>query len=217
MKYPNANEVFNILLKLFQQDVHGLGSELRYNNHYQLLVSIMLSAQMTDAGVNNVTKELFSKLKSPHDAIQLGEAQINQYIKHINYHNTKSKHIVKMSGQLIENFKSTIPNTFQELITLAGVGRKTANLFLSLAYKQNRIAVDTHVFRVSNRLGLVNAKNPYDTERQLTHNVPETLHRQINMLLIPFGRKYCKAIKPQCIQCPLRGYCKFIKTKIETK
>ncbi len=200
----NIDKIFKILLKEFDEQIK---TDLKYNNKYQLLVAIMLSAQTTDRNVNNVVKQLFLVLTNPYDAIKLGEQKINEYIKTINYHNTKSKHILEMSKQLINKFNGKVPDNFNSLISLPGVGRKTANLILSLSFNKTKIAVDTHVFRVSNRIGLANAKNVIETERQLTKNVPISLHRQINNLLIPFGRKYCRAIKPKCDICPIKKLC----------
>ena len=114
-----------------------------------------------------------------------------------------------MSKQLIDNFNGIVPNNFEDLISLSGVGRKTANLVLSIAFKKSKIAVDTHVFRVSNRLGLAKAKNTLKTEEQLTKNIPPALHRQVNNLLIPFGRKYCRAVNPKCECCPLKNFCRY--------
>ncbi len=207
----NIYRIFKLLSKNFGTKIQ---TELSYNNSYQLLVAIMLSAQATDKSVNNVVDELFKVLIKPEDAIKLGEKEINKYIKSINYHNMKSKYIVKMSQQLIERFNGKVPNSFEHLISLAGVGRKTANLILSIYFEKQRIAVDTHVFRVSNRLGLANAKNPIKTERQLIKHIPQSLHRQINNLLIPFGRKYCRAINPECKHCILQKYCKQYKNKL---
>lgn len=209
MSLAKIENIFSTLRSEFDDKID---TELKYQNHYQLLVAIMLSAQSTDKSVNNITKELFKVLQRPQDAISLGEAKINQYIRTINYHNTKAKHIVKMSQQLIDNFKSKVPKEFDDLLSLAGVGRKTANLIMSIAFKQSYIAVDTHVLRVSNRLGFVNATNAFTAELQLKKNVPFKYHRQINNLLIPFGRKYCKARKPNCAGCPLRHWCRLYNT-----
>ena len=206
----SIDDIFKILLLEFDNNID---TQLWYKNNYQLLVAIMLSAQATDKGVNKITDKLFLVLKKPKDAIQLGEQKINEYIKTINYHNTKSKHIVKMSKQLIDNFNGEVPNNFDDLISLAGVGRKTANLVLSIAFKQANIAVDTHVFRVSNRIGLTNAKNVLETEKQLSKIVPFKFHRQINNLLIPFGRKYCRAIGPKCQDCPIKKFCSNYKKR----
>ena len=205
LKKNDIETIFHILSSEFDTNID---TELRYYNNYQLLVAIMLSAQATDNSVNKITDKLFLAIKTPEDAIKLGDKKINNYIKTINYHNTKSKNIVKMSRQLIDNFNSKVPDDFDDLISLSGVGRKTANLVLSIAFKQPKIAVDTHVFRVANRIGLATAKNVVKTEEQLQKNIPEVFHRQINNLLIPFGRKYCKAIKPQCKDCPIGNFCK---------
>ena len=205
---PKKNDIETIFHILSSEFDTNIDTELRYYNNYQLLVAIMLSAQATDNSVNKITDKLFLAIKTPEDAIKLGDKKINSYIKTINYHNTKSKNIVKMSRQLIDNFNSKVPDDFDDLISLSGVGRKTANLVLSIAFKQRKIAVDTHVFRVANRIGLANAKNVVKTEEQLQKNIPEVFHRQINNLLIPFGRKYCKAIKPRCKDCPIANFCK---------
>lgn len=200
-------EIFRILEKEFVFDK----TELDYFNQYQLLVAIMLSAQANDASVNKATKHFFTILKTPQDAIKLGVDKINNEIKTINYHNNKAKNIVKMSEQVISQFNNKIPNNFKDLVSLAGVGRKTANLFLSIVYDTNNIAVDTHVFRTTNRIGIVNASNVLQTEMQLIKNVPENKQKEINSLFIKFGRKYCKAIKPKCNNCPLKHLCKKYK------
>jgi len=213
--------IFNALSEEFNDNVD---TELFYDNNYQLLVAIMLSAQATDKSVNNITDKLFKIIKTPQDTIKLGFSKLNEYIKTINYHNTKAQHILKASQQIIDNFNSKVPQDFNSLISLSGVGRKTANLMMSIAFKQPYIAVDTHVFRVANRIGMVDAKNVLQTELQLLKNVPVEKHRQINSLLIPFGRKYCKALNPKCHQCKFQKICKYyltnnqqIKNKKNTK
>ena len=205
MKKEDIDYIFNTLIARYGDNIN---TELEYLNHFQLLVAIMLSAQSTDKQVNNITKSLFSWLKSPSDAYKAGIEKINNEIKSINYHNNKAKHIWQASKTIIEVFNGEIPKSFEELITLSGIGRKTANLFLSIALKHNKIAVDTHVFRVSNRLGLVEANNPTNTEKH---------HRQINNLLIPFGREFCKAIKPKCNVCPFSKKCKKYNENKNTK
>ena len=214
MKYTDIEHIFNALITRYSNNID---TELKYLNHFQLLVAIMLSAQSTDKQVNNITKSLFSWLKSPHEAYKAGIEKINNEIKSINYHNSKAKHIWQASKTIIEVFNGKIPNSFEGLIKLSGVGRKTANLFLSIALKQNKIAVDTHVFRVSNRLGLVKADTPTKTEIQLAKNIPEKYHRQINNLLIPFGREFCKAINPKCNICPFPKKCKKYNKDKNTK
>ena len=201
----DIKKIFEVLRGFYGGDI---GTELEYFNTYQLLVAIMLSAQATDKSVNKISTILFAKLKSPRDAIQIGTDGINEVIKTINYHNVKSKHIVEMSKQLIMRYNGIVPDNFEDLVNLSGVGRKTANLVLSLAFKKNNIAVDTHCFRVANRLGIVKARNVLETEKQLEKNVPQRFHREINNLLIPFGRKYCKAINPHCNECPFNKFCK---------
>ena len=209
LKAPQEiKEIFEILEKDYRTDID---TELKYENNYQLLIAIMLSAQATDRGVNKATTKLFPVLKSPQDALKLGFDKINALIKTINYHNVKAKHIIELSRKLVNDFNSIIPNNFEDLTSLAGIGRKTANLVLSIAFKQNKIAVDTHCFRVANRIGLTKAKNVLESELQLTKNVPENKHRLINQLLIQFGRDICNAKNPKCDKCKLRKYCNFYK------
>lgn len=184
-------------------------TELKYENNYQLLIAIMLSAQSTDKQVNKITPKLFSYIKYPQDAVHLGEEKINKIIKSVNYHNMKAKNIVLMSKKLIQEYNSMVPNDFDKLVLLNGVGRKTANLLLSIAFQQNRIAVDTHVHRVANRLGLVHSNIPKETELQLARNIPIKYHRAINSLFIPLGREFCGARKVHCQQCPVAKFCAY--------
>ena len=184
-------------------------TELTYENNYQLLIAIMLSAQSTDKQVKKITPKLFSYIKYPQDAVNLGEEKINKIIKSVNYHNTKAKNIVLMSKKLIQEYNSMVPNDFDELVLLNGVGRKTANLLLSIAFQQNRIAVDTHVHRVANRLGIAQSNTPKETEVQLAKNIPLQHHRVINSLFIPLGREFCGARKMHCQQCPVAKFCAY--------
>lgn len=162
MKKEHILEIFKILEKIYGKDEL---IELKYINNYTLLVSVILSAQATDLGVNKATKDLFKKVTTPEEMLELGEDELKKYIKTINYYPTKAKHIMAMSKKLVENFNSTVPDNMDDLISLDGVGRKTANVVLNIAFKKPSIAVDTHVFRVSNRLGIVNTKNVLDTEK----------------------------------------------------
>ena len=209
LKAPQEiKEIFKILEKDYRTDID---TELKYENNYQLLIAIMLSAQATDKGVNRATTKLFSLLKTPQDALKLGFDKINALIQTINYHNVKAKHIIELSRKLVNDFNSVVPDNFEDLTSLAGIGRKTANLVLSIAFKQNKIAVDTHCFRVANRIGLTKSKNVLESEMQLTKNVPENKHRLINQLLIQFGRDICNAKNPKCDKCKLRKYCQYYK------
>ena len=183
-------------------------TELDYINDYTLLVAVILSAQATDKGVNLATKKLFKIVKTPEEMINLGFEKLNEYIKTINYHNNKAKNIINMSEKLVKNFNSKLPNNMKDLKSLDGVGRKTANIILNIVFKKPAIAVDTHVFRVSNRLGITNAKNVEESEKQLMKIVPK---RHISNNLVMFGRYECKALKPQCSSCGLSQYCDYFK------
>ena len=186
-------------------------TELDYINDYTLLVAVILSAQATDKGVNLATKKLFKIVKTPEEMINLGFKKLNEYIKTINYHNNKAKNIINMSEKLVKNFNSKLPNNMKDLKSLDGVGRKTANIILNIVFKKPAIAVDTHVFRVSNRLGITNAKNVEESEKQLMKIVPKRHIRNLNNNLVMFGRYECKALKPQCSSCGLSQYCDYFK------
>ena len=186
-------------------------TELDYINDYTLLVAVILSAQATDKGVNLATKKLFKIVKTPEEMINLGFEKLNEYIKTINYHNNKAKNIINMSEKLVKNFNSKLPDNMKDLTSLDGVGRKTANIILNIVFKKPAIAVDTHVFRVSNRLGITNATNVKESEKQLMKIVPKKYIRNLNNNLVMFGRYECKALKPQCSSCGLSQYCNYFK------
>ncbi|MDR0571422.1 MAG: endonuclease III [Rickettsiales bacterium] len=201
----------NKIFKILEEKYRGTDlTELNYFNPYTLLVATMLSAQTTDKMVNKVTKELFRKAKTPNDMLELGEGKLKEYIKSINYFNTKAKNIIKMSNQLIDNFGSVVPNTMEDLTKLAGVGRKTASIILNIVYGKKAIAVDTHVFRLSNRIGLVKTKNVKETELKLLDIVPNNYVSCVNNYLVLLGRYVCKSKKPDCDHCPLETVCKKI-------
>lgn len=206
MNRKDIAEIFEILKNKYK--VESL-IELQYKNPYTLLVAVILSAQATDAGVNKATKDLFKFIDTPEKMLQLGEDELKKYIKSINYYNTKARHIIQMSQQLIENFNSQVPNNFDDMLTLSGVGRKTANVVLNILYDIPRVGVDTHVFRVTNRLGIVKADNVLETEKQLLKKVPKEYLRYINHYFVLFGRYECKAIKPKCSECVLGRYCRW--------
>lgn len=186
-------------------------TELDYINEYTLLVAVMLSAQATDRGVNLATEDLFKIAKTPEEMVALGVKNLEKYIKTINYYHTKAKNIISMSEKLIRNYNSKLPNTMEGLTSLAGVGRKTANIILNIVFNKPAIAVDTHVFRVSNRLGITKAKNVLESEQQLMKITPKKYIKNLNNNLVMFGRYECKAIKPHCSDCMLSNYCDYFK------
>lgn len=185
------------------------GIELNYTNSFTCLIAVILSARTTDKQVNKATEILFQKISTPEDILKLGLSQLTAYIQTIGLYTTKAKHIMETCTILIERYNSQIPTTREELETLPGVGRKTANVVLNEIFKQPTFPVDTHVFRVCNRLGITSAKNPLQTEEQLQRIVPAIyrLHAAHNLVL--HGRYVCKARKPLCEQCPLIEYCHY--------
>ena len=184
-------------------------TELESVNTYTLLVAVILSAQATDAGVNKATRALFATVDTPEKMVALGEEGLKAYIKTIGLFNSKAKNVIAMSEMLVANHHSEVPNTLEELQALPGVGRKTANVILNCAFGVPTIAVDTHVFRVSNRVGLVKAKNVEETERQLMKKIPEPWNQHAHHWLILHGRYICKARKPECWRCHVADLCEF--------
>lgn len=182
-------------------------SELLWTNPYTLLVAVILSAQTTDARVNKVVQTLFQKVSTPKDMILLGEDSLRDAIKSINYGPTKARHIIKTSHTLIEHFNSNVPCDRVALESLAGVGRKTANVVLNVAFGQPTIAVDTHVKRVSNRLALSFGKRPVEVEADLLSSIPQCFIMKAHHHLILHGRYICKARTPMCTSCFLQDIC----------
>ncbi|WP_185963002.1 endonuclease III [Helicobacter mehlei] len=181
-------------------------TELHYTNPYELLVAVILSAQCTDARVNATTPALFKAYPTIQTLALANFTEVLALIKSISYPNNKAKHLIKMAGQVMQDFNGQIPSTQQELMCLAGVGQKSANVVLSVAFGQNYLAVDTHVFRVAHRLGLSHAKSATQTEKDLSALFKQDLGA-LHHALILFGRYTCKAIKPQCGACFLRSFC----------
>ncbi len=181
--------------------------ELNYTSTYTLLVAVILSAQATDVMVNKVTPSLFKIADTPIKMVQLGIDCLMDIIKSIGLYRTKAKNIVNMSDVLISQHNSEVPNNFDDLVKLPGVGRKSANVVLNSAFGQPTIAVDTHVFRVANRLGLCSAKTPEEVEKKLSAIIPEQYKQFAHHLLVLHGRYVCKAIKPQCSNCILNHLC----------
>ena len=187
---------------------------LNFSNSYELLVAVVLSAQCTDERVNIVTKELFKLASSPEKMIALGEQKIKQTIYPCGFYNNKSKAILSLSKDLIEKFDGQVPSSMEELTTLTGVGRKTANVVIGVAFGGQTIAVDTHVHRVSKRLGLTKeTSTPEQCEQDLLKIVPKDKRTKFHHQTIWFGRLTCKAIKPLCESCKLKNICKYYKRK----
>ena len=184
-------------------------TELEYENPFTLLVAVVLSAQATDAGVNKATPALFAAADTPWKMLALGETRLRDYIRTIGLFNTKAKNIVKLSQALIERFGGEVPRERGLLESLPGVGRKTANVVLNEAFGHETIAVDTHVFRVSNRTGLARGKTPIAVSDKLERIVPERCRRGAHHWLILHGRYICKARKPDCPNCRVRDLCAF--------
>ena len=184
-------------------------SELKSKNNFTFLVSVVLSAQATDVSVNNATKELFKIVKNPKDMVSLGEINLKKYIKTIGLYNSKAKNVIALSKILINNFNSKIPEKFKDLISLPGVGNKTASVYQNAILKLPRIAVDTHVYRVSNRLGLVKTKTADQTQVELEKIVPKKWLIVAHNLLILHGRRICKSQKPLCKSCTVLEFCKY--------
>ena len=205
MKKADIDTFFSIL----KQHNEAPQTELMFINHYQLLTSVILSAQATDISVNKATKPLFEFVKTPEDMIQLGEDALITYIKSIGLYRAKAKHIIQMSEQLINHFNSEVPSTLSELQSLPGVGRKTANVVLNEAFGIPTIAVDTHVFRVSNRVGLAKGKTPDQVELKLMKVVPKQYQLHAHHWLILHGRYICTARSPHCTDCPVFDLCGF--------
>jgi endonuclease III len=184
-------------------------TELEYINPYILLVAVVLSAQATDVGVNKATGPLFQIVQTPQQMVELGEERLRQYIRTIGLFNTKAKNVIKLSEILVAEHGGEVPRKRKELEALPGVGRKTANVVLNVAFGQTTIAVDTHIFRVSNRTGLAKGKTPEEVERKLVRYVPARWKPHAHHWLILHGRYICKARKPDCPACVVRDLCAF--------
>jgi endonuclease-3 len=182
-------------------------SELEYVNPYTLLVAVVLSAQATDVGVNKATGPLFQRVTTPEQMLALGEEGLRAYIKTIGLFNTKAKNVIKLSEILVREHGGQVPRDREALERLPGVGRKTANVVLNVAFGEETMAVDTHIFRVSNRLGLAPGKTPEQVEQGLLKAVPKPYLRHAHHWLILHGRYVCKARKPDCLRCPIADLC----------
>lgn len=202
---------YNLILDYFQKNVPDAETELLYDNPYQLLVAVILSAQCTDKRVNLTTPAIFQKYPSPQKLAKATFDELFPLIRSISYPNNKTKHLIGMAGMLLEKFGGEVPMTVDELIQLPGVGRKTANVITSVVDQQPNMAVDTHVFRVSKRLGLVSQKasTPLAVEKELIKHIPKELVHKAHHWLILHGRYVCLARNPKCESCVLKGWCSY--------
>ena len=200
----------------FEANMPIAESELNFENEYQLLVAVMLSAQCTDKRVNQVTPALFAAYPTIADLADSTAEKVLQYIHSVSYPNSKAEHLVQMAKRVMEVYSGIIPNSREELQTLAGVGRKTANVVLAVWWNQPTMAVDTHIFRVAERIGLTtNAKNPLDSEKQLIKHIPENIIPKAHHWLLLHGRYTCQARKPKCESCGLSTICRCFSKKNE--
>ncbi|MBO4739642.1 MAG: endonuclease III [Bacteroidales bacterium] len=204
-------ERYTYVLDYFRQQQPNVTSELQFNSPFQLLVAVILSAQCTDKRVNAETPALFARFPDAKTMSMATIDEIYQYIKRISYPNNKARHLKGMAVKLQEDFNGVVPNDIQLLQTLPGVGRKTANVVAAVAFDQPTMAVDTHVFRVSNRIGLVNAKNVLETEKQLIKNIPTSDISTAHHWLLLHGRYICMARKPKCPQCAIQKACLYFQ------
>jgi len=208
------------MAKLTKSQIHEVFSRLRdanpepkgeldYVNTYTLLVAVVLSAQSTDVGVNKATKKLFQTVDTPEKMLELGIDGLKEHIKTIGLYNSKAKNVIGLSKVLVDQYDSTVPSTREELVALPGVGRKTANVVLNIAFGQPTHAVDTHIFRLCNRIGLAPGKTPLAVEKQMEKVVPDEFAIHAHHWLILHGRYVCTARKPKCTECIIADLCKF--------
>ena len=183
--------------------------ELKFNSTFELLVSVILSAQCTDKRVNQVTESLFKKYNKPEDYVNLHQKELESLIFSCGFYHNKAKNIISMSKDIVKRFNGRVPDNFDDLVSLAGVGKKTASVVLAVGYGVPRIAVDTHVFRLSKRLGLADEKTPEKTQEVLESKVPKKYWINFHYALVLHGRYICKSQRPKCNECKLIEYCSF--------
>lgn len=195
------------LIKLLNKSIKNPETSLKYRNQFTLLTSVILSAQCTDTNVNNVTMDIYKKYYMPKHFVNLGIKKIKKMINKIGLFNTKAKNLYNLSKILINKYQSKVPNNFEDLINLPGVGRKTANVVLNTAFNKPTVAVDTHVFRVSNRTGLTKNKSPHQVEKQLLKILPNRYLKKSHHLILLHGRYICKSRNPLCTKCIINKIC----------
>lgn len=211
---------FKAFVDYFSENQPDAKTELKYSNPYELLVAVILSAQCTDKRINQITPALFARYPTPAILASSTSEEVFEYIKSVSYPNNKSKHVVGMAKILSTEFNGIVPSSMDDLQKMPGVGRKTANVIASIVYQAPALAVDTHVFRVANRLGLTqNAKTPLAVEKQLVQYLPTETIRHAHHWLILHGRYICVARKPKCEICPITYFCKYYEQlqKVKTK
>lgn len=205
------------VLYILEGTYPGAKCALNFQSPYELLISTILSAQCTDVRVNKVTQEIFKQYNTPEKMVTLSEEELGEKIKSCGLYKNKSKNILNASKDIIEKFNGNVPDNMEDIMSLAGVGRKTANVVLSNAFGVPAIAVDTHVFRVSNRLGIGCGKTPEAVEKELMRNIPREKWRDAHHYLIWHGRKICASRRPKCSECPLADYCDYFKENLDHK
>lgn len=213
MNKKRIDQIFSI----WQKENPEPKTELVFTNNYTLLVAVVLSAQSTDVGVNKATKALFKIADTPEKMLKLGEKNLKKYINTIGLYNGKAANIIKLSEILVKKFNSEVPQDFESLKSLPGVGQKTANVVLNCAFGHHTIAVDTHVFRVANRIGFVDETTPEKTEIALLKNIPKKWQNHAHHWMILHGRYVCKARKPECGNCKIEKLCQFKEKNYEAK
>ena len=205
------SEDTNTILDILEQTYPDAGCALEHVDIFELLICVVLSAQTTDKNVNKVTPALFAKYPDAESLSQADPEDVAEYIRSIGMYRTKSKNIVNLAKALVADFDGSVPDDYDSLISLPGVGRKTANVVLSVGFGHQRLAVDTHVFRVANRIGFVCEKDVLKTELALMEVIPENRWTRTHHSLIFHGRNCCDARKPKCTECPINQYCKYYK------
>jgi endonuclease-3 len=201
-------ERYEGVLAYFQQEQPNPETELQHGGPFELLVAVMLSAQCTDKRVNMVTPALFAAYPTPQAMAAASVEDILQYVKSVSYPNSKAAHLQAMAQKLVNDFNGQVPDNVKDLTSLPGVGRKTANVVMGAAFGQATIPVDTHVYRVSHRVGLSQGKTPDDVERDLSHHIPAPLRFKAHHWILLHGRYVCKSLRPDCLNCGIQQYCK---------
>lgn len=207
------NQRYKAIIDYLRQENPNPTTELHFNNPFETLVAVILSAQCTDKRVNMVTPALFAAYPTPQAMAAVTPDDILPYIASVSYPNSKARHLQAMAAMLVDEYDGEVPSTMAELTRLPGVGRKTANVIMGVVFHKAAIAVDTHVFRVANRTGLANGKTPLEVEKTLTRHIAEDDRYNAHHWLLLHGRYVCKALKPDCLNCGIKHFCKYYNKK----